>query len=484
MKYRKVVQAMKSMNGTKAIMNGCFGRIAVAALAVGVANGAMAAGASAKKPNIIVIMADDLGYGDLGCYGSGEMKTPHLDALARNGLRFTDYHSNGSVCSPTRAALMTGRYQQRAGFDAFPSEFPKKPYRPQDGLALSETTFAEALKAAGYKTAIFGKWHLGLPVEFNPIHQGFDEFKGFLSGNVDYFSHVSQEGQNDWWNGDQLAPEEGYTTDLLTRYSLEFIEANKDRPFCLYLPHECPHYPWQTPEDGIRAQRQAKEVPAPGNLPQPVVLGDRPDPEVAMKDMMLSLDAGIGQIIAKLKELGLEQNTFVFFCSDNGAWPCKGVGSNGALGGIKGDLFEGGHRVPAIAYWPGTIRPGVSSQTVMSMDLFPTMLSIAGRSVPADLALDGADLMPLLLDGKALPARTLFWHYGTQRAVRKGPWKLVKGVKQNANKIQTSIKGDFTSLYNLDTDLGEKNDLSASHPEMVRQLLQELAAWEQDLKTE
>ena len=441
----------------------------------------LAAGPAGAKPNIIIIMADDLGYGDLGCYGNTYINTPTLDALAQSGIRFTDYHANGSVCSPTRAALMTGRYQQRAGFDAFPPEFPTLPYSPQEGFALSETTFAEALKAAGYATAIFGKWHLGWPAEFNPIHQGFDEFKGFLSGNVDYFSHVSQEGQNDWWNGDQPTPEEGYATDLLTRYSLEFIEANTNRPFCLYLPHACPHYPWQAPEDVDLYQRQAKEVPAPGAVPDP--LGTSPDQAASMKAMVEEMDAGIGQIMTRLSELGLAENTFVFFCSDNGAWPPTGVGTNGPLGGIKGDLFEGGHRVPAIAYWPGTINPGVSSQTVMAMDLFPTMLSMAGQEVPAGLKLDGTDLMPLLLNGTELPARTLFWKFGTQRAVRKGPWKLVKGVQQNADKTKPSIKGDFLTLYNLDEDIAESNDLSASQSGILQELLQELAAWEEDINT-
>lgn len=429
-----------------------------------------------QKPNLILIMADDLGYGDLGCYGNDSILTPHLDRLARTGVRFTDYHSNGSVCSPTRAALLTGRYQQRSGFGGFPPEFPKKPYRAQDGLALEEVTFAEALKPAGYATAIFGKWHLGIPIEFNPTRQGFDRFKGFLSGNVDYFSHVSQEGRDDWWTDGRETPEEGYATDLLTRYSLEFIEENKDRPFCLYLAHPCPHYPWQTRGDADRYQRQAKVVPAPGNVPVP--LGDRPDPGVALKIMVEEMDEGIGQIVAKLQELDLEKDTFIFFCSDNGAWPCKGAGSNGSLGGIKGDLFEGGHRVPAIASWPGKIKPGVSGQTVMAMDLFPTLLSAANQPAPEGLELDGIDLMPHLLDSEELPKRTLFWKYATQRAVREGPWKLVKGVRQNADKTQTSILGDFIGLYNLDDDLAESRDLSASRPERVRQLLQELAVWE------
>lgn len=434
-----------------------------------------------RQPNIILIMADDLGYGDLGCYGNNQVSTPHIDAMAGKGIRFTDFHSNGSVCSPTRAALLTGRYQQRAGFEAFPPEFPKQPYRPQDGLALSEITFAEVLKKAGYQTAVFGKWHLGVPKEFNPVHQGFDLFKGFLSGNVDYFSHVSQEGQDDWWTNDQLTPGAGYATDLLTRYSLEFIEENRDQPFCLYLAHACPHYPWQAPGDETLYQRQAKDAPGPGNVPMP--LGERTgaDGEEAFREMMARMDDGVGQVVLKLQELGLERNTFIFFCSDNGAWPCAGVGSNGLLNGIKSDLFEGGHRVPGIAYWPGKIKPGVSDQTVMCMDLFPTMLSVAGVSVPDGLKLDGADLTPVLLGHQELSARSLFWKFGAQRAVRKGPWKLVKGLRQNPNKAMPAVRGDFLSLYNLDSDLGEHVDVSSSHPELVQQLLSELDAWQRDV---
>lgn len=435
-----------------------------------------------RLPNIILIMADDLGYGDLGCYGNREIKTPHIDALARIGIRFTDFHANGPVCSPTRAALLTGRYQQRSGFAGFPHEFPEKPYRPADGLAPSETTFAEALKPAGYATAVFGKWHMGVPVEFNPVRQGFDGFRGFTTGNIDYFSHVSQQGQEDWWKDDRKVPEEGYATDLLTRHSLAFIEKNKDRPFCLYLAHACAHYPWQAPADGARYRRQAKKVPGPGNVPN--ALGDRlgTDAQRAIQTMIERMDDGIGQIVSSLKANGLAEHTFVFFCSDNGAWPSRGAGSNGPLAGIKGDLFEGGHRVPAIACWPGKIKPGVSDQTLMSMDLFPTLLSLAQLPVPDGLELDGLDLTPMLLENKRLPPRTLFWGFSAQRAVRSGPWKLVKGVRQNPNKILRAISGDFLSLYNLDSDLGEEVDLAASHPEKVKLLLQELAAWERDVR--
>ena len=190
-------------------------------------------------------MADDLGYGDVGCYGSRRNQTPQIDALARDGMRFTDFHSSGTVCSPTRAGLLTGRYQQRSGI---PAVITAANHRDV-GLPLEEITFAERLKKAGYGTAMFGKWHLGYERRFNPIHQGFEQFRGYVSGNVDYVSHVDQTGIADWWDGDKLVPEQGYSTELITKHAVEYIEQNRERPFCLYVAHEAPHYPYQGPGD-------------------------------------------------------------------------------------------------------------------------------------------------------------------------------------------------------------------------------------------
>ena len=406
-----------------------------------------------KRPNIILIMADDLGYGDVSCYGSKKIQTPNIDALARGGVKFTDYHSNCPVCSPTRAALLTGRYQQRCGIEGV--IYAKGPTR-QTGMALEETTFAEVLKKCGYATGIFGKWHLGYNVEFNPAKQGFDEFVGYVSGNVDYHSHLDGAGFEDWWKNCEKVPEEGYCTDLITRHGIEFIERHKDEPFCLYLPHEAPHYPYQGREDpperlsGGRKGRKAK--------------GD----EIlrAYKEMVEVMDEGIGRIVETVRRLGLERKTFIFFCSDNGATK---RGSNGALSGYKGSLWEGGQRVPAVAYWPGRIKAGtITDETVLGMDLFATMVSIAGVKPPAGLELDGVDLLPMLTEGRRLPERTLFWRYRKEKAVRKGPWKLL--VQNNQSK-----------LYNLDEDLGEKENLADVKPGIVKQLEDELSAWEQEV---
>ncbi len=408
--------------------------------------------AASSKPNIVLILADDLGYGDLGCYG-GSLPTPNIDALAREGLRFTDFHSNGAVCSPTRAALLTGRYQQRSGIEGV---ITAANHRDQ-GLALSETTFAEVLKQGGYTTAIFGKWHLGYEAGFNPTHQGFDEFRGFLSGNVDYRSHVDQEGYADWWNGTKLTPEEGYTTDLITKHAVRFIAENKGRPFCLYLPHEAVHYPYQTRDDA--ADREAGKKPAN-------VAGSRTDKEKAYASMMTALDESVGRVMEALKQNGLAKNTLIIFTSDNGP---SGPGKAGPLAGKKGTLWEGGHRVPAIAWWPGRIKPGESAETCLTMDLLPTFAKLADVKLPKQVALDGVDLSDLLLKGKALPKRTLFWRFNGMQAVRSGPWKL-QVTRQGASH-----------LYHLADDLAEKNDLAEKEPAKLTELQTALKAWTQSV---
>jgi len=437
-----------------------FGAAAIALPGCASSSGQLSARGSGSKHNIILILADDLGYGDVGCYGSKIINTPNIDALAEGGMRFTDFHTNGPMCSPTRAAVLTGRYQQRCGIEGVLSV--KSNYNT--GMAPEQVTFAEVLKTAGYATACLGKWHLGYTVPFNPINQGFDTFRGFLAGGSDYHSHINRSGQPDWWKDDKLVPEKGYTTNLLTDHAIRFIKQNKDRPFCVYIPHQAVHFPFQGPND------EADRVEG-GDYWSKAKYGRRyddvQDRKAAYKEMVESLDANIGRIVAGLKKLSLEQKTLIFFTSDNGAY--RWVGSNLPCRGQKTDLWEGGHRVPAIACWPSKISAGtVTDETTMTMDLFPTMVAMADAKSPKGLKLDGTSLLPLLLEGRKLPERTLFWRFRKEYAVRKGPWKLL-------------VRGENRYLFNLDDDIGEKNDLAGAKPEIVTALQAEFLAWEKDV---
>lgn len=402
-------------------------------------------------------MADDLGYGDLGCYGGKHARTPCIDALAAGGMKFTDFHSNGAVCSPTRAALITGRYQQRSGINGV---ITAKNHR-HTGLALQETSFAEVLKSSGYTTALFGKWHLGYQVDFNPVQQGFDSFAGFVSGNIDYKSHFDQAGHEDWWQGAVLKPEEGYSTYLIAQHGLRFLEKHKNQPFCLYLAHEAPHYPFQGPDDPpYRKAGHGKPV-----------VGIRKDRRNAYFEMIEAMDKTVGQIVDKVQELGLDRNTIIFFCSDNGGSDPE---SNGGLRGRKGTLWEGGHRVPAIAYWPGKIAGGiVTDETAMSMDLFPTMCDLAEADLPTKLQLDGVSLAPLMLKNQQLPERNLFWQHRNQKAIRCDNWKLLVSMKGSND--------NGTYLFNIADDMAEKNNVIEHYPEKVNELIEALRNFETDV---
>ncbi|MCP3917875.1 MAG: sulfatase-like hydrolase/transferase [bacterium] len=401
-------------------------------------------------------MADDLGYGELGCTGHATFRTPVLDGLAARGLRFIDYHSNGAVCSPTRAALMTGRYQTRAGIEGVVTA---KSHR-DTGLALEESTLAEELGAAGYATALYGKWHLGYSPDFNPVHQGFDEFRGFVSGNVDLFSHIDQVGMLDWWHDDTLRPEPGYVTELITDHAVRFVTEHASEPFFLYLPHAAPHYPYQGPHDA--GYREVGD-------PKPVG-GVVPDKARAYREMVESLDAQVGRILDTLDELDLRDDTLVIFCSDNGGTGRHGS-SNGPLRGKKGQFYEGGHRVPCIVSWPGRIAAGrVSDEPVMSIDFAPTLLRLAGARESS--ATDGVDLRGHWLDGAPVVERALFWRRSSQGryAVRRGGWKLHRSSK----------RADL-ELFDLRADPGETTDLASAHPERVSALLAEYEAWESEV---
>ena len=421
------------------------------------------------RPNIIIIMVDDMGFAgpSIAPYSNPHYNTPGMDRLAKEGLRFTDFHSSGNVCSPTRAGLMTGRYQQRAGIEAVIHPHPDHPEHKK-GLQYKEVTFAELFRKAGYSTGMVGKWHLGYPEDnptFHPENHGFDYFRGYHSGNIDYINHWGDHYEHDWWHGQKETEEEGYTTHLINKYALQFIDQNKDKPFCLYIAHESPHSPVQGPNDPIQR--------GPG-------METRITPhEEAMKQMILEMDKGVSQVRDKITKLGLDEKTLILFFSDNGDAPGTATGSP-LYRGHKGSVYEGGHRVPAIAWWPGKISPDTQTNALaITLDVMPTILSIAGIEEPKSRPLDGIDLSPVLFEKKPLPGRPLFWgslSNGGDRseAMREGPWKL---VVKHTGAPEGTYENETIELYRLDRDPSEKTDLAAKQPKQSAKILKQLKAW-------
>jgi len=419
-----------------------------------------------RQPNIIFILADDLGYGDIGCYGSAINRTPHLDRLAAGGIRFTDFHSNGPMCSPTRAAFLTGLYQNRFGrrFESALSGSRRDP-----GLPLNAVTIAEVLQQAGYATGMYGKWHLGYEAPWLPTNQGFDEFRGLVSGDGDHHTQIDRSGNEDWWNGESVSMEKGYTAELITRHSIDFIKRHRDEPFFLYVPHLAIHFPWQGPEDPAHRKRGTSYRKDKWG-----VIPDRSNVRPHVTAMIESLDESVGRMVAILDRLGLTNNTLVVFTSDNGGYldyagGFKNISDMGQLRGEKATIYEGGHRVPAIFSWPGRIKSSVSHETAMTFDLFPTFAALAGTNTDS-ATLDGMDLREILFDGKSLPQRSLFWRMGSSKAARQDTWKLcVRGNRP-------------PELYNLATDVGERNNLADSRPMVLSDLKNALVEWELDVE--
>ncbi len=444
-------------------------RIISFALLFSIFNSCNSTSESAKKPNIILILVDDLGYGDLGCYGSKVNLTPHIDQLAKEGMKFTDFHSNGPMCTPTRASLLTGMYQNRLG-EMFEGPLSGKTQYDK-GMPLKVVTIAEVLQDAGYRTGMFGKWHLGYQPPFLPTNQGFDEFRGLTAGDGDHHSHIDRWGREDWWNNDSLAMETGYSVDLLTKHSIDFIDRNKDKPFFLYLPHLAIHFPWQGPDDPPHRKKGVSyENDKWGIIP------DRENVHPHVKAMVESVDRSLGEIMTTLKDLNLDNNTLVIFTSDNGGYihynhEFLNISSNGELRGQKAEVYEGGHRVPFIAWWPGRIDSGSScDQTVMSMDLYPTFAQLANITLTYNQPMDGTSLTGLLFENKPLPDRTLFWKMDNEIAVRQGHWKLIKNGDQPLE------------LYHLDEDLGESHDISKQNTQLSKDLWSTYSRWEKEIR--
>ena len=417
------------------------------------------------RPNIIFIVADDLGYADLGCYGGREADfgpvSPVLDSLAKGGLRLTQGYANSPVCSPTRFALATARYQYRlrgAAEEPINSKTRGTPLGEKLGLPPEIPTVASLLKGAGYRTALIGKWHLGYPPHFGPLRSGYEEFFGPMSGGVDYFSHVSSSGQHDLWVGEEEHHDEGYLTDLLSRRSADYVRRMADEsqggaPFFLSLHYTAPHWPWETRDDKQVSDDIGAGIAdlSGGNIHQ-------------YRRMIHHMDEGIGWIVEALRETGQLDNTLIVFTSDNGG---ERFSDNWPLVGGKMDLTEGGIRVPWIAHWPATIAPGrVSSQHCMTMDWSATVLAAAGVAAAEDYPLDGVSLLPVLQAEGAEFERPLYWRmlYRGQRALRQGDWKYLR-VEDN----------DY--LFNIATDERERANQGGRQPERLARMRADWEAW-------
>ncbi|MFT6575826.1 MAG: arylsulfatase A-like enzyme, partial [Akkermansiaceae bacterium] len=412
---------------------------------------------AATKPNIVVIVADDLGYGDLSSYGAADLKSPHLDALMAAGLKFTNFYANCPVCSPTRAALLSGRYQELVGV---PGVIRTKPEDNWGYLSPTATLLPQVLKKQGYATAAIGKWHLGLDEEAHPNSRGFDHFHGFLGDMMDDYYHHRRHGQHYMRLNKEKVNPEGHATDVFTDWATEYLtsQATKKEPFFLYLAYNAPHTPIQPPQDWLE-KVMAREKGITEKRAKLVALIEH-------------MDEGIGKVVAALKTNGQWENTLLFFVSDNGGQ--LNVGANcGDLRGGKQDMYEGGLKVPACAVWPGVIKPGTSEFTALTMDIFPTAIEAAGGQ--AAEGIDGHSFLPLLKSGiQVSDKRDLFFtrREGNLRymgevswAMKRGPWKLVKNTPMTP-----------WELYQLEKDPLEANDLATTEKKKFNELAKAMRA--------
>ncbi len=428
---------------------------------------------AARKPNFIIILVDDMGYAGVSCFGNPYFKTPEIDRLATEGMKMTDFHSSGTVCSPTRAGLLTGRYQQRAGIEAVIHPAADHPEH-RKGLQKSENTFAEMLQQAGYVTGLVGKWHQGYPhnsADYHPQVHGFDSFFGYHSGNIDFVSHVGDHNKHDWWHGRQRREEPGYATDLINKYSTQFIQQHRDKPFCLYVSHLAIHNPVQVRGDPVRrTEAEGWKRWKAANQDERIE---------KFRGITLPIDEGVGQIRETLVRLGIDRDTLILFFSDNGASGDFPSGSPN-LRGRKGSVYEGGHKVPCIAWWPSHIEPGTKNDTpTISLDVMPTLLALADVKPSSERPLDGVDLSKLLLKQGDLTSRPLFWASLSNRgarseAMRDGPWKL---VVQHPRAKPGSFEKEKVELFRLDRDPMESVDIAARHPDQAATMLARLKGW-------
>ncbi|MGB3119071.1 MAG: sulfatase-like hydrolase/transferase [Verrucomicrobiales bacterium] len=427
-----------------------------------------------EPPNIVFILVDDMGYADLGAMGATDIRTPNIDRLAAEGVKMTDFYANAPVCSPTRCGFITGRWQQRVGFEwalGYTAEQEKLVdgvwTHPTDmhraiGLPASTPGIAKMLRAAGYATGAFGKWHLGYADEYNPLHHGFDEYFGELLGHADYYRHVYYDGTNALRDGLEITKQEGYLTDLINQRAAAFIhrQAAEKKPFFCYVPHLAVHAPFQPPAR-----------PDPKVTKETMTNGSRAD----YAAMLERVDAGVGMILGELEQAGVAESTLVVLSSDNGG---ERWSDNRPLFHHKATLWEGGIRVPCLLRWPARLPKGkVSAQMGITMDLSATFAAVAGAAPVPGHRFDGVNLIPLLT-GEVLESsdRSFFWRIQRSnrkmRAVRHGQWKYLDDG------------GTMDLLFDLKNDISERENLNFQHPEIVADLKKRLADWEQEMERE
>ena len=428
------------------------------------------AGAGAQAPrhdgaNIVLIYIDNVGWGDLACYGNPAMRTPNIDRLASQGVRLTDFYIPSSSCSPSRGALLTGRYPDRNGLT---HQLSVQENWSGIGLPHSERILPEYLKERGYATGAFGKWNIGFAEGSRPTDRGFDEYLGCISGNCDYFTYT-YNGRLDMHAGTEPAEMEGYTTDIFADAACDFIRRHADRPFFAFVPFNAAHYPnprnkkpgqpfrWQAPAEFFRAY------------------GYHPETEIPLQGyraVMTALDAGIGRVLDQIETQDLAERTLVILASDNGAWvgprrPQLEVASNAPFRDGRTSLYEGGIRTPCIIRWPGILpRGAVVREPLVNMDLFVLTLRAAGLQPPPGLEVDGRDPLPALRDGAGSPHGSLFFRYRDVSAMRQGNWKLVRPARTEP-----------LELYDISTDFAETTNLATSRPELARSLWLEFESW-------
>jgi arylsulfatase A-like enzyme len=423
--------------------------------------------AQTQRPNIVIIVADDIGYADFGFQGSTDIPTPNIDRLARAGVRFTNAYVTGPYCSPTRAGLLTGLYPQRFGHEFNPA--PSVTVKP--GLPVGQRTIADRLRENGYRTALFGKWHLGMQPEYHPMERGFDEFYGFLGGAHSYFA-IPDTGRMAIFDGKQPVSEPLYLTEAITNRAVEFIKRNGAQPFLLYLAYNAAHTP-------MHATPQYLERVA--NIPE--------GPRRTYAAMVAAMDDGVGRTLDALREQGLDNNTIVFFFSDNGGPTMAGTSlnasSNAPLRGSKRQTWEGGIRVPFAIRWTGKLPADqVATYPIIQLDVLPTALAVANISVQPAWNLDGVNLMPYLTGtATGAPHDAMFWRLGEHMAVRKGDWKLVYSPEGRLRDVDHNVPRDLSGaqLFNLQDDISESNNLAATHPDKVKELSALWLAWNAQL---